>query len=169
MLAQEHEKCLAMLKISQPQPKDASSDRFKIEVTTIMELFMAEACQMHDMPEPATTRTRAHNGTTTDIQNAHTHLTVRCTVLHIMHMHVSHIFHTSAHMHSSLINWPPVPVAREGVRTRSLPVSHKLTTADVRQLDINLHYLDCVLHTYELQTVLHIMCMRVLHISSCTH
>lgn len=61
---------------------------------------------------------------------------------------------------------------RERVCARALCLSltnSQVTTADVRQLDINLHYLDCVLHTYELQTVLHIMYMRVLHISSHTH
>ena len=31
-----------MIKVSQARPKDASTDRFKIEVTTILELYMAD-------------------------------------------------------------------------------------------------------------------------------
>jgi hypothetical protein len=49
-----------MIKISQPRPKDSSSDRFKIEVTTIMELFMSEACKLPDMPLQPTGSLHGH-------------------------------------------------------------------------------------------------------------
>jgi len=60
MCSQEYDPGLAMIKVTQPRPVDSSTDRHMIEVSTILELFMAEAVKIEGMPLKPTHSIHGH-------------------------------------------------------------------------------------------------------------